>query len=116
MIARLPQKTIPIPEQFDRASDHGFLARHIELTDKLKTLIERPDAITDAGFTGRREEVLKNELFDQACEDTARSLLLGEESITSIAVKDAQNMVNQRYNQFLKNPELAGVSRASAVH
>ena len=103
---------IYITAQYERASDHGYLRSHMELTRKLQAIFERDDCDSSIGL----REDQKETLFHQACEDVARHLLLTDEFTTSISVTQAQELVESRYNAFLKNPKLAGVKRAMAVH
>ncbi len=112
----MDKDTIYIPEQFELASDYGYLRRHEELSKKFLGLFERADANETSGHAEGILERRKDDLFHQACEDIARQLLLQDEAITSIPTADAQAMVEARYAEFLERPELAGISRASAVH
>jgi len=105
-----------IPEQFEKPSDFGYLRRHVELTGKLTALLEREDTNPNAGYLEGMQERRKDDLFHQACEDVARSILLNDDAITSISVADVQAQVEARYNQFLECPELAVASRSAAVH
>lgn len=110
------EERIYIPEQFDMASDHGYLRAHIELTRKLQAMFEPEIAPANATFVeGLQQEDIR-ELFHQACEDIARHILLHEEAITSLPVAEVQGMVEDRYNQYLGNPELATSTRGSAIH
>jgi hypothetical protein len=109
-------ETIYIPEQFDHASEFGYLRRHEELTRKFQGLFERGDKENDGSAVAMLSERNKDEWFYQACKDVARTILLHDDAITTIEVGDAQALVEEKYNAFLENPELAGVSRASAVH
>ena len=107
---------IYIKEQFERASEVGYLRAHGDLTKKLDKLFERDDHNPDRTMVGTLAERRRDDLFHQACEDVARHLLLTDEVITTIPVAAVERMVADRYQSFVENPERAASSRALAVH
>jgi hypothetical protein len=107
---------INIPEQFDMASDSGYLSRHIELTRELAALGERPGKLKEPDFSQRKAEGNRDEYYEQACENVARAILMDERTITRVERDEAHKMVLDEYNAILKNPGRADSSRAGAVH
>lgn len=112
------QDDIPIRAQYELASDPGYLPDHIKLTATLRRLSMPAIAITSPhmGHSDRVRHKDASELHEQACEDAARHILLGERTIKSIPADEARAMVAGLYEQYLANPNKAGASRAAAVH